>query len=172
MESKQILRRSGKQGNVTYYKLYSQLLPIYSVLSVFKSTNSCFKCLDILCVNMMWTHQHTNILSYSFSHSVELPLGFTGVVFIFTSPMWNSHFYTNILDTVRMTWHFSLSVQKQCLHITLNFFLMFQMSFFVVFSSALSKAAYVYDCAYKSKTCLSPFTKGMVNYFLKKASST
>lgn len=125
----------------------------------------------------VWTwceHTNTNILSYSFSHSVELPLGFTGVVFIFTSPMWNSHFYTNILDTVRMTWHFSLSVQKQCLHITLNyyFFYVSDVFFVVFFHLLLSKAAYVYDCAYKSKTCLSPFTKGMVNYFLKKASST
>lgn len=38
----------------------------------------------------------TNILSYSFSHSVELPLGFTGVVFL---PTWNTHFYTETIGT-------------------------------------------------------------------------
>lgn len=43
-----------------------------------------------LCVCTCGAHTNTtSILSYSFSHSVELPLGFTGVVFIFTSPMWN-----------------------------------------------------------------------------------
>lgn len=45
-------------------------------------------------------------------------------------------------------------------------FLMFQKSF--VFHRLLCKAAYVYDCAYTSDTCLSHFTKGMVNYSLKK----
>lgn len=45
-------------------------------------------------------------------------------------------------------------------------FLMFQKSF--VCHQRLCKAAYVYDCVYTSDTCLSHFTKSMVNYSLKK----
>lgn len=44
--------------------------------------------------------------------------------------------------------------------------------FCFIFHLLLSKAAYVYDCVYKSNTCLSPFTKGMVKLLSQKASST
>lgn len=46
-----------KQGNIILYQvnLYIQLLPIFYFLCLFKSTNSCLKCLDILCVHAVHT---------------------------------------------------------------------------------------------------------------------
>lgn len=116
----------------------------------------------------------TSILSYSFSHSVELPLGFTGVVFIFTSPMWN--FYS---EQFRYSTHYISVYQCKRSACTLlwifwwfseimYFYVFVCFGVFLFFNLLLSKAAYVYDFVYKSNTCLSPFTKGMVNYFLKK----
>lgn len=85
-------------------------------------------------------------------------------------------FTQNNLDTVRITFQFTGAnavpahyfeffddFQKSCI-----FMCLFVLGFFLFFNLLLSKAAYVYDFVYKSNTCLSPFTKGMVNYFLKK----
>lgn len=89
-------------------QLYIQPLFLHTVfLSVFKSTNSCFRCLDIY-VCTWCTHTHTtNTLSYSFSHSVELPLGFTGVVLYLHHLCETVTFTRNNLDTVRMTFQFT-----------------------------------------------------------------
>lgn len=137
-------------------------------LSVFKSTNSCFKCLDILCVCTCRAQTNsTNILSYSFSHSVELPLGFTGVVLYLHHLCETVTFTKNTLDTVQITFQFTGAKA-----VPAHYFEFFDDSciFFVCLflNLLLSKAAFVYDCVYNSNTCLSPFTKGMVNYFLKK----
>lgn len=54
-------------------------------------------------------HAHTNttnILSYSFSHSVELPLGFTGVVLYLHHLRETVIFTQNTLVTVSMTFQF------------------------------------------------------------------
>lgn len=48
----------------------------------------------------------TNILSYSSSHSVELPLGFTGVVLYLHHLCETATFTQNNLDTVWMTFQF------------------------------------------------------------------
>lgn len=58
MECGQMLRETVNK-ETSQIKLFIQFLPIYSVLSVFKSTHSCFNCLDIfVCVLDRHTHQH------------------------------------------------------------------------------------------------------------------
>lgn len=75
----------------------------------------------------------TSILSYSFSHSVELPL-------CFTSLMWNSNFYT---EQFRFsTDDISVDQCKSSACTLLLSFLMFQ-TFVLFFHLLLSKAAYV-----------------------------
>lgn len=62
--------------------IFIQPLPTYTVfLSVFKSTAASDAWTFGLCVCKPHAHSQQNILSYSFSHSVKLPLRFTGVVF-------------------------------------------------------------------------------------------
>lgn len=117
------------------------------------------------CVCTWRTHTHTtNTLSYSFSHSVELPLCFTGVVLHHLRE--TVTFTQNNLDTVRRTFQF-IGANAVPAHYLLSFWCSRTFFYFVV-HLLLSKAAYVYDYVYNSNTCLSPFTKGMVNYFLKK----
>lgn len=145
-------------------QLYIQPLFLHTVfLSVFKSTNSCFRCLDIYVCTWRTHSNTTNTLSYSFSHSVELPLGFTGVVLYLHHLCETVTFTRNNLDTVRMTFQFTCAKA-----VPAHYSEFYDVCFFVSFCHLLlSKAAYVYDCVYRSNTCLSPFTKGMVNYFLK-----
>lgn len=91
----------------------------------------------------------TSILSYLFSHSVELPLGFTGVVLYLHHLRETVTFTQNKLDTVRMTVHRSNS--SACTLLWL-----FDVSeSFCFFHLLLSKAAYVYDCVQIKHT---PFT--------------
>lgn len=59
------------------------------------------------CVCTCRAHTHTtSILSYSFSHSVELPLGFTGVVLYLHHLCETVTFTQNNLDTAKMTFQF------------------------------------------------------------------
>lgn len=88
----------------------------------------------------VWTWcEHTNTQTYSVTH-LAIQLSYLLVLlglFLYLHHLCETVTFTPyILDTVRMTWHFSLSVQKQCLHITLNFFFNVSDVFFVVFSSA------------------------------------
>lgn len=127
------------------------------------------------CVCTSCAHTHTtNILSYPFSHSVELPLGFTGVVLYLHHLCETVTFTQNNLDTVRMTFQFIGAKAVPAHYFEFLFHVSdLQKSFSLfVFHLLLSKAAYVYDYVYKSNTCLSPFTKGMVQLLSQKASST
>lgn len=77
-------------------------------------------------------------------------------------------FTQNSLDTVRITFQFTCAKA-----VPAHYFEFFDESEIMLFvclflNLLLSKAAYVYDFVYNSNTCLSPFTKGMVNYFLEK----
>lgn len=61
-------------------------------LSVFKSTNSCFKCQDILCVHMHTPTQQTHsVIHLAIQLSYLLVL--LGLFYIYIT-MWNSNFYT------------------------------------------------------------------------------
>lgn len=92
----------------------------------------------------MCEHTHTNttnILSYSFSHSVELPLGFTGVVLYLHHLCETEIFTQNTLDTVLMTFQFisSKAVPAHYFHFVLFFYGFFCFGFFkscMLFSSA------------------------------------
>lgn len=114
-------------------------------------------------------HTNTaNILSYSFSHSVKLPLCFTGVVLHHLCK--TVTFTQNNLDTVYI---YSLLYYTDILVFFFSAkavpghyfdFLMFQN--FILFFICFSPRQRLYDCVYHSKHI--PFTKGMVIYFLKK----
>lgn len=108
-------------------------------------------------------HTHTtNTLSYSFSHSVELPLCFTGVVLHHLCE--TVTFTQNNLDTVRMTFQF-IGANAVPAH----YFWVFGVSeLFILLFICFSPRQHMYMTVYTIQTCLSPFTKGMVNYFLKK----
>lgn len=108
----------------------------------------------------------TSILSSSFSHSVELPLGFTGVV-LYLHHLCETVTFTDQFRYSKMTFQIicEKAVPAHCIDF-LIFVLLFV--FFLFFCHLLlSKAAFVYDCVNNSNTCLSPVTKGMGNYFLK-----
>lgn len=121
------------------------------------------------CVCTCRAHTNTtNILSYSSSHSVELPLGFTGVVLYLHRLCETATFTQNNLDTVQMTFQFIGAKAVPAHYSDFFFFCDVSEILYFVLHLLISKAAYVYDCVYNSNSCLSPFTKGMVNYFLKK----
>lgn len=79
-----MLRETGRKLHIKQIKLHIHLLPIYSILSVFKSTNSCFKCLDILCVcvYVTCTHQH-NILVIHLAIQLSYLLVLLGLFYIY-----------------------------------------------------------------------------------------
>lgn len=117
-------------------------------LSVFKSTNSCFRNQDILCVCTWRAHTNTtNILSYSFSHSVELPLGFTGVVLYLHHLCETVTFTRNNLDTVRTTFQFT-GAKAVPAHYS-EFYGVYFLCFFVVFylsSASLQGSKCIWLC--------------------------
>lgn len=91
-----------------------------------------------MCVHDLHTNT-PNTLSYSFSYSVELPLGFTGVVLYVHHLCETVTFTQNNLDTVRMTFQFAKAVpahyfEFSCLKNPLLcvFFILFY--FFICFS--------------------------------------
>lgn len=89
-------------------------------------------------------HTHTtNILSYSFSHSVELPLGFTGVVLYLHHLCETVIFTRNTLDTVWMTFQF-ISAKAVPAH------------YFVFFSCMLSFIRFCMWLCIQFQTHLSP----------------
>lgn len=80
-----------KQGNFTKKKKSNDTYNfcLYIVFCPYLNQHTAASNVWTFCVGVCIHDTHTNtanILSYSFSHSVELPLGFTGVVLIFKSP--------------------------------------------------------------------------------------
>lgn len=124
---------------------------------------------------MCFDHTPTqqNLLSYSFSHSVDLPLVFYRGCFVFTSPLRETvtfffFFYTH--NNFRYGSHFSLLVQTRCLHIMswFGFVYFFFLLLFICICICFSPRQQLYMAVYRIQThAFSPFTKGMVNYFLK-----
>lgn len=142
-------------------QLYIQPLFLHTVfLSIFKSTNSCFRCLDIY-VCTWRTHINT---THSVIHlAIQLSYLLVLLGLFFTSLMWNCNFYTEQFRYSTDDISVYLCKSSACTLLRI----LWCLCYFLFCHLLLSKAAYVYDCVHRSNTCLSPFTKGMVNYFLK-----
>lgn len=125
-------------------------------LSVFKSTHSCFKNQDILCVYMTHTHtKPTTILSYSFSHSVELPLGLLGLFYIYITYLKKT--FTHFRYSYG--WHDVYCAKAVPAH----FFevLMFPVCFFLFCLSPRQRTS---TTVYTNQTHMVTFTKSIFNY--------
>lgn len=86
MESKQVLRdTANKEASYNTYKTIHTSAYIQCFCLYLNQQTSCFQMSGhFVCVHDVHTPTQQSILSYSLSHSVELPLVFTGVVFYIT----------------------------------------------------------------------------------------
>lgn len=93
----------------------------------------------------------TNILSYSFSHSVELPLGFTGVVLYLHHLCETATFTKNSLDTVQTTFQFTGAKAVPAHHFE---YLMIHVfcSFLLLFLIYFSPRQHLYMTVYTTET--------------------
>lgn len=125
---------------------------------------------------MCFDHTPTqqNLLSYSFSHSVDLPLVFYRGCFVFTSPLRETvtfffffFTHTTILDTDHISVYWCKRGACTSCH-GLDLFIFFFLLLFICICICFSPRQQLYMAVYRIQThAFSPFTKGMVNYFLK-----
>lgn len=133
-------------------------------MSIFKPTNRCLIRLDSVCTHAIYTPTQQTYSLVHLAIQFELPLGFTRVVLNLHHLCETLPFPQNNKDTVRMSFIGANTFISACT-LLWTFFDILKYTFCP--HLLLSKAMCVYVFVYTSSTCLSPFTKGIVNYFLK-----